>query len=268
MAIDKNLELGTPEAAVRSCVELMSMLFEQPTEKVAYYLDLYYQVRRVYETEKALNKLHKMSGPGEIMYTEEPDPDVYPEPRRTMNEVRAPEVEENTSSGADAPPSTDRAPSPQGEGKAPPPGAEEGAAAFPQPHNWRSVAEQDRELHCGKAGKGKTLTGGEKTEKAREEKFREVLDSVNAGLVTEGRGSKSYGNHNSANAAKEKRRIRERLLSMREAGLSTPQIIKAADGNLTHEQIHAIIGAQPVPIAVYRVLDGALETLAGAAPER
>lgn len=48
-----------------------------------------------------------------------------------------------------------RAPSPQGEGKAPPPGAEEGAAAFPQPRNWRPVAEQGRELHCGKEGRGK-----------------------------------------------------------------------------------------------------------------
>ena len=30
---------------------------------------------------------------------------------------------------------------------------------------------------------------------------------------------------------------------------------------------NVIIEAQPVPIAVYRVLDGVLETLAGAAPE-
>ena len=223
MAIDKTLELGTPEAAVRSCVELLSMLFEQPTDKTAYYLDLYYQVRRVYETEKAL-RTPKTSVPGEIMYTEEPEPNVYPEPRRTMNEVRAPEAEEDTSSGADAPPS------PQGEGKAPP--------------------------------------GGEKTEKAREEKFEEILASVNAGApVSEGRGSKSYGNHHAADAAKEKQRIRERLMQMREAGLSTPAIIKAGNGNLTHDEIHAIIEAQPVPITVYRVLDGVLETLAGAAPE-
>ena len=50
------------------------------------------------------------------------------------------------------------APSPRGEGKAPPPGAEEGAAAFPQPRNWRPVAEQGRELHCGKEGRGKERT--------------------------------------------------------------------------------------------------------------
>ena len=41
--------LGTPEAAVRSCVSLLSMLFSQPEDAVAYYLDLYYQVRCAYE---------------------------------------------------------------------------------------------------------------------------------------------------------------------------------------------------------------------------
>jgi len=222
MAIDQNLELGTPEAAVRSCVELLSMLFEQPVDKTAYYLDLYYQVRRVYEEQRRRNEAAARFL-DQFTHPEEPEPDGYPEPRRTMNEVRAPEAEEDTSSGADAPPS------PQGEGKAAP--------------------------------------GGEKTEKAREEKFREVLDSVNAGLRGDDRGSKSYGNHNAANAAAEKRRIRERLMQMREAGLSTPQILKAGRGSITEEQVRAIINARPVPVAVFRVLDGVLETLAGAAPE-
>ena len=47
---DLELQLGTPEAAVRSCVRLMSTLFEQPERYVAYYLDRYYQVRCLYES--------------------------------------------------------------------------------------------------------------------------------------------------------------------------------------------------------------------------
>ena len=43
------LELGTPEAAVRSCVNLFARLFETPEEYVACYLDMYYQLRRSME---------------------------------------------------------------------------------------------------------------------------------------------------------------------------------------------------------------------------
>ena len=46
---ERDAALGTPEAAVQSCVKLMSMLFEQPEKYVAFYLDLYYQVRLAYE---------------------------------------------------------------------------------------------------------------------------------------------------------------------------------------------------------------------------
>ena len=43
--------LGTAEAAVQSCVRLISSVTAQPTELMGYYLDLYYQVRRSYEIE-------------------------------------------------------------------------------------------------------------------------------------------------------------------------------------------------------------------------
>lgn len=202
--------LGTPEAAVRSCVNLFSRLFEVPENYVACYLDMYYQLRL--RSEQGDNA---RSAAG----TQDPQPPYRT--KRTMNDL-TPEIE--------------------WEGKASPP-------------------------DDGEAGK-EAPPGGTKTERRREEKFLEVLASVNAGApCCDGRGSRSYGNHNAANAAADKRRIRERLMQMREAGLSTPAIIKAANGNLTHDEIHAIIEAQPVPIAVYRVLDGVLETLAGAAPE-
>lgn len=249
MAIDQSLELGTPEAAVRSCVELLSMLFEQPVDKTAYYLDLYFQVRRVYEEQRQRNEaaarfLEQFTRP------EEPEPNVYPEPRRTMNEVRTPEAEERP--GDDGPAK---------------------ASAFTETPSVTSVRTGDSSPSGG--AKKEAPPGGEKTEKARgektekalEEKFREVLNSVNAGLRGDDRGSKSYGNHNAANAAAEKRRIRERLMQMREAGLSTPEILKSGRGSITEDQIRAIIEAKPVPIAVYRALDSVLEVLAAAAPE-
>lgn len=52
--------LGTPEAAVRSCVALISAVTGQREEYMAYWLDLYFQVRCVYERTQA----------------EEPDPNV------------------------------------------------------------------------------------------------------------------------------------------------------------------------------------------------
>lgn len=55
-------------------------------------------------------------------------------------------------------------------------------------------------------------------------------------------------------------------MNLRALGVSTPQIIKAANGKLTHDQIHDILQAAAVPIAVYRVLDAALEMLAAAPP--
>ena len=71
------LPLGTTETAVRSCVSLMAAVFGQREELLAYWLDLYYQVRCVYERENA----------------PEPDPqiitraDLYPVLRELMQDA-------------------------------------------------------------------------------------------------------------------------------------------------------------------------------------
>lgn len=41
--------IGTPEAAVRSCVSLIAAVTAQREELIAFWLDLYYQVRKQYE---------------------------------------------------------------------------------------------------------------------------------------------------------------------------------------------------------------------------
>ena len=46
------LPIGTTEAAVRSCVSVIAAVTSQREEVLAYWLDLYYQVRRAYEIEQ------------------------------------------------------------------------------------------------------------------------------------------------------------------------------------------------------------------------
>lgn len=69
--------IGTTEAAVQSCVRLIASVAGQPEVLVAYWLDLYFQVRCVYERENA----------------PEPDPqvitraDLYPVMRELMQDA-------------------------------------------------------------------------------------------------------------------------------------------------------------------------------------
>ena len=69
--------IGTAEAAVQSCVRLIASVAGQPEALVAYWLDLYYQVRCAYERENA----------------PEPDPqvitraDLYPVLRELMQDA-------------------------------------------------------------------------------------------------------------------------------------------------------------------------------------
>ena len=72
-----DLPLGTTEAAVRSCVSVIAAVTSQCEEILAYWLDLYYQVRRAYEIEQ----------------NREPDPrliareDLYPVLREMMKDA-------------------------------------------------------------------------------------------------------------------------------------------------------------------------------------
>ena len=189
ITIDEKLTIGTPEAALASCVNLFSRLFNVPEDYARYYLDMYYQLRLQYE---------RGDEPEPPKKTKKPRP-AY-ETRRTMND----------------------------------------------PEKLPEAAPETE----------------------REEKFQEVLASVNAGSAPrKTAGDHAIGNHHAADAAAEKRRIRDRLLQMRQNGVSTPQIIKGGNGCITEDQIRLIVDAKPVPIAVYRVLDGVLETLAAAPPE-
>lgn len=155
--MDENLTIGTPEAAVRSCVNVLARVFNCDEGRLAFYLDMYWQLRCRYEAEK-----------GETLLSPLPSAPAH-EPAR-----------EDIAVPARAEPASERQ-----EEKKPSP-----AAA----------------------------------------------------------------------AAEEKRRIRNRLMEQR-SSIAVPDIVKIANGNILEEQIRDIIECKPVPVAVYRILDAALDKL-------
>jgi len=182
------LKIGTPEAALASCINLFSRLFNVPEDYARYYLDMYFQLR---------------------LQCERGD---EPEPPKKAKKPRPPYQAKRTMNDPEKLPAV-----PDGE---------------------------------------------------RKERFEEVLASVNAGAAPKkATGEHAIGNHHAADAAADKRRIRDRLLQMRQNGLSTPALLRAAGGNITAAQVTDIIEAKSVPIAVYRLLDKVLEMLAAAPPE-
>ena len=163
-----------------------------PESKLAYYLDMYYQLRDAYEAARAEERLEAQQNEETLLQALHLPP-IYPDPPRTMNTPTTPaEVTDADTGGGDPLP--------------PPPDA---------------------------------FSGFEPVE------------------------IKASGP--AAQAAAEKRRIKERLDKLRTAGVSVRRIVKAANGNITEDQIREIIDCKKMPIAVYRVLDGALDTLEGPA---
>lgn len=64
-----------------------------------------------------------------------------------------------------------------------------------------------------------------------------------------------------AAAAKFKREQFERLQRFLREGVTMQRIVKAADGNITEDQILGIRECRRVPVAVYRVLEAALDRI-------
>lgn len=197
ISIDKNLQLGTPEAAVRSCVNLLSQLFKLDEERLAYYLDLYYQVREAYEAAEAEARLGK-----ELLQ------------RRLEPADAAAEPDESAPAPAETP-------------------AVQAGDATQYPA-------------ADTSGQEKTVEDSE------------PLPPPEAFSGFEPVEIRSGGHRGAAEAAVEKRRIRERLTQARNAGLTLRQIVKAGNGNITEDQIREILDCHKVPIAVYRILDAAL----------
>ena len=210
------LELGTPEAAVRSCVNLFARLFEQPEEYVACYLDMYYQLRRAWEDGKHRRDTGPSQSPVCALVTAPPEGGAKGEdgtPRESASTDSACKAE--ASPRASAP--TD--------------------------------AETAGENQAGMYGNIPTV---------------EIPDCKQVNLQAPPEGKKvgaKAGNQHGAQAAAEKRRIRERLMKIRESGATSAVILKKAQGNISQFQLSDIIEGRLVPIAVYRILDATLNLL-------
>lgn len=185
-------KLGTPEAAVQAAVNLLAKVSGINETKLAYYLDMYYQLRDAYEAAKAAEQLDAQR------VDDAPHFALYRSP-----------------------------------------------ACLPADGTGEDTNGQD--------GTGAGTGGGEPLPPPDAFRGFEPVEIKAGGPA--------------AQAAAEKRRIKERLDTLRAAGVSVKRITKAANGNITEDQIREIIDCKRMPIAVYRVLDAALDTLEGPALE-
>ncbi len=83
--------LGSPEAAVQSAVNLLAKVTGVNESRLAYYLDMYYQLRCRYEAEKALASLKEVFCSGPELSAERPAPADPPDGGNPC-EPDAPEV--------------------------------------------------------------------------------------------------------------------------------------------------------------------------------
>ena len=81
--LEKQTTLGTREAAVLSCVNVIAAVTAQREELLAYWLDLYYQVRLAYEREIHPEQFN--AAPAQVLPVMRPE-DVYSAVRQIWEE--------------------------------------------------------------------------------------------------------------------------------------------------------------------------------------
>ena len=79
--------------------------------------------------------------------------------------------------------------------------------------------------------------------------------------IAPNRGGAPRGNANASDAAKFKRPTFERLMRMREGGITIDQIVSASSGNLTDDVVLNILQARKMSISYYRKLAAALDRI-------
>lgn len=90
--LEKQTTLGTREAAVLSCVNVIAAVTAQREELLAYWLDLYYQVRLAYERETHPEQFQ--AAPSPVLPMMRPE-DVYSAVRQIWeNRIERPETED------------------------------------------------------------------------------------------------------------------------------------------------------------------------------
>ncbi len=227
---DNKPEIGTTEAAVRSCVSLMAAVFGQSEELIAYWLDLYYQVRSAYEREARKDQPEPLRPEEvytlirEILHEELAAVAVVP-----LAGIRAEEREDGgTEDGG-------------------PPRAS--APTITDPMELAKAAE--------KAMGRRNRAMGSQDAAAEDAKDLTVAEIMGPKIGIHGPEEPATEKTLRGWAAK-KNLIRNRLLLQRKKGVTIAQIVKASEGAVTEKEIIRILNAEKVPTEVYKRLEAAL----------
>lgn len=221
----EDLPLGTTEAAVRSCVRLISAVTCQPEKLCAYYLDLYYQVRRAYEREQEEPQASPLTLEA-----------AWPRLRELMEETLRSTAEDQARAILDG---MGLHPAPPPDYPAPPRTMNTPEAQESQPETPATMSEEERRAEIKR-------------------KRRENLQKASEALKSIDRSGEKNG---MAIAQKAKLVIRERLLEARKNGLTNPQLLKESEGQFTEDDLWKIVQGHVVGIATYREINAALDRL-------
>lgn len=220
----EDLPLGTTEAAVRSCVRLISAVTCQPEKLCAYYLDLYYQVRRAYEREH-----EEPQAPPLTLEA------AWPRLRELMEETLRSTAEDQARAILD------------------------GMGLHPAPPDYPAPA---RTMNTPEAPESPPETPATMTEEERRAEIKRKRQENIAKATEASRRVDRKGDKNGmAIATKEKLVIRERLLEARKNGLTNPQLLKESDGQFTEDDLWKIVQGHIVGIATYREINAALDRI-------
>lgn len=223
---EENLPLGTTEAAVRSCVRLISAVTCQPEKLCAYYLDLYYQVRRAYEREH-----EEPQAPPLTLETS------WPRLRELMEETLRSTAEEQARLIL------------EGIGLRPAPTAD-----YPAPARTMNTPEAPETPFTAEAGMNEEEERRDETRRKRREKAAKAAEAPKS-------VDRSGDKNGAAIAKKEKTVIRDRLLEAKKNGLTNKKLLEESDGQFTEGHLWKIGQGHVVGIAIYREINAALDRL-------
>lgn len=210
---------------MRSCVRLISAVTCQPEKLCAYYLDLYYQVRRAYEREH-----EEPQAPPLTLEA------AWPRLRELMEETLRSTAEDQARAILDG----------MGLHPALPPDY----PAPPRTMNTPETPESSPETPA-------TMSEEERREEIRRKRRENAAKATEASKNVDRSGEKN----GMAIAKKEKLVIRERLLEARKNGLTNPQLLKESEGQFTEDDLWKIVQGHVVGIATYREVNAALDRI-------
>lgn len=207
MSENERPALGSPEAAVRSMVNLIATAARVDEEQLAYWLDAYYQLRAAYEAEKGATAddcyclLERISDTLDAIRW----PSSAPEPT---------EADDKPSSGA-----ARHLPQEEGNGESKelPPAIMKSSRVLPS-------ADQAA-IQSKKRTRSQEAAAADKSQRAY------------------------------------KMRVADRLRQVRANGVTTAQIVEAGHGSVPDGAVLGIVGGEFRPIADYRAIEAALDTL-------